>query len=89
MGAEGGGHVGRDEISTLVLIPQVVDAVQIPVVAAGGIGDGRGLAGEPTPHLGLLGMRERAKRLGGTFDIQGVPGDGTIVTVSIPLKPIE
>ena len=43
VGAEGGGHVGRDEISTLVLIPPVVDAVRIPVVAAGGIGDGRGL----------------------------------------------
>jgi len=43
VGAEGGGHVGRDEISTLVLIPQVVDAVRIPVVAAGGVGDGRGL----------------------------------------------
>jgi len=43
VGAEGGGHVGRDEIATLVLIPQVVDAVRIPVVAAGGIGDGRGL----------------------------------------------
>lgn len=43
VGAEGGGHVGRDEISSLVLIPQVVDAVRIPVVAAGGIGDGRGL----------------------------------------------
>ena len=42
IGAEGGGHVGRDEISTMVLIPQVVDAVKIPVVAAGGIGDGRG-----------------------------------------------
>lgn len=43
IGHEGGGHVGREEISTLVLIPQVVDAVQIPVVAAGGIADGRGL----------------------------------------------
>jgi len=42
VGAEGGGHVGRDEVSTLVLIPQVVDALRIPVVAAGGIGDGRG-----------------------------------------------
>jgi len=41
-GAEGGGHVGRDEISTLVLVPQVVDAVRIPVIAAGGIGDARG-----------------------------------------------
>jgi len=43
LGTEGGGHVGREEISTLVLVPQVVDAVQIPVVAAGGIADGRGL----------------------------------------------
>jgi enoyl-[acyl-carrier protein] reductase II len=42
VGAEGGGHVGRDEISTMVLIPQVVDTVKIPVVAAGGIGDARG-----------------------------------------------
>jgi enoyl-[acyl-carrier protein] reductase II len=42
VGAEGGGHVGRDEIATMVLIPQVVDAVRIPVVAAGGIGDARG-----------------------------------------------
>lgn len=43
IGREGGGHVGREEISTLVLIPQVVDAIKIPVVAAGGIADGRGL----------------------------------------------
>jgi len=42
VGAEGGGHVGRDEISTMVLTRQVVEAVRIPVVAAGGIGDGRG-----------------------------------------------
>lgn len=42
VGAEGGGHVGRDEIATMVLIPQVVDTVKIPVVAAGGMGDARG-----------------------------------------------
>jgi len=41
-GYESGGHVG--EITTLALVPQVCDAVDIPVVAAGGIGDGRGLA---------------------------------------------
>ena len=41
-GMESGGHIG--EITTLPLIPQVVDAVHIPVVAAGGIADGRGLA---------------------------------------------
>ncbi len=39
-GAEAGGHVGT--VSTLPLVPQVVDAVSIPVLAAGGIGDGRG-----------------------------------------------
>lgn len=41
-GAEGGGHTG--EVATTVLLPQVVDAVPIPVVAAGGFFDGRGLA---------------------------------------------
>ena len=40
---EGGGHLGKDDISTLVLVPQVVDCVSIPVIASGGIGDGRGL----------------------------------------------
>jgi len=41
-GMESGGEVG--ETTTMVLVPQVVDSVRIPVVAAGGIGDGRGLA---------------------------------------------
>ncbi|TYR77676.1 nitronate monooxygenase [Rossellomorea vietnamensis] len=44
VGAEGGGHLGKDDIGTFVLIPQVVDAVSIPVIASGGIGDGRGMA---------------------------------------------
>lgn len=40
-GFEAGGHNGIDEITTLSLVPQVVDAVPIPVIAAGGIADGR------------------------------------------------
>lgn len=43
-GFEAGGHNGRDEITTMVLIPEVVDAVKIPVIAAGGIADGRQIA---------------------------------------------
>jgi enoyl-[acyl-carrier protein] reductase II len=43
-GTEAGGHNGLDEVTTLCLVPQLVDALTVPVVAAGGIADGRGLA---------------------------------------------
>jgi enoyl-[acyl-carrier protein] reductase II len=42
-GFEAGGHNGRDETTTMVLIPMVCDAVKIPVIAAGGIADGRSM----------------------------------------------
>jgi enoyl-[acyl-carrier protein] reductase II len=43
-GFEAGGHNGREETTTMVLIPMVCDAVKIPVIAAGGIGNGRQMA---------------------------------------------
>ena len=42
-GTESGGHIGQ--ATTMTLVPQVVDAVTVPVIAAGGIADGRGFAG--------------------------------------------
>jgi enoyl-[acyl-carrier protein] reductase II len=52
-GMESGGHIGN--VATLPLVPQVVDAVDIPVVAAGGIADGRGLAAALA--LGAVGIQ--------------------------------
>ncbi len=52
-GTESGGHVG--EITTMCLTPQVVDAVNVPVIAAGGIGDGRGIAA--VMSLGAQGVQ--------------------------------
>ena len=43
VGFEGGGHSGMDQLTTFVLVPQIVRALKIPVVAGGGIADGRGM----------------------------------------------
>ncbi|MEO7001470.1 MAG: nitronate monooxygenase [Ktedonobacterales bacterium] len=44
VGYEGGGHLGRDDVSTLILTPRILDTITIPVLASGGMVDGRGLA---------------------------------------------
>lgn len=43
VGYEAGGHIGPDELTTFVLVPQIADAIKIPVVAGGGIADARGV----------------------------------------------
>ncbi|SIS38098.1 NAD(P)H-dependent flavin oxidoreductase [Salimicrobium flavidum] len=43
VGQEGGGHIGRSDTGTFILTPEVVDTVEIPVIASGGISDGRGV----------------------------------------------
>ena len=58
-GMEAGGHIGQ--LTTMALVPQVVDAVDIPVIAAGGIGDGRGIAA--TFMLGAQGVQIGTKFL--------------------------
>lgn len=57
-GTEAGGHIG--ELTTIALVPQVVDAVNIPVIAAGGIGDGRGF-------LGALALGSEGVQIGTRF----------------------
>ena len=59
-GFEAGGHNGRDEITTMVLIPEVVRVVSIPVIAAGGIIDGRSM-------LAALGLGAAGVQMGTRF----------------------
>jgi enoyl-[acyl-carrier protein] reductase II len=61
-GFEAGGHNGLDEITTLCLVPQVVDAVSIPVIAAGGVADGRQL-------LAALALGAQAVQIGTRFAV--------------------
>jgi enoyl-[acyl-carrier protein] reductase II len=59
-GFEAGGHNGRDETTTLVLVPMVCDAVRVPVIAAGGIADGRSM-------LAALCLGAEAVQVGSRF----------------------
>ena len=60
VGVEAGGHNGNDEITTMALIPQLVDDLSIPVIAAGGITDGRST-------LGALSLGAEGVQIGTRF----------------------
>ncbi len=51
--------------------------------------DGKGFAAERVRGMGILGMEERVKRLGGSLDIRSAPGKGTTVLAEIPGQPLE
>lgn len=87
-GSEAGGHVGH--VATMPLVPQVVDAVKIPVVAAGGIGDGRGFVaalalGACGIQMGTRFMATRESDLNawGRAQLQEIAETDTVVTRSL------
>lgn len=86
-GYEAGGHNGFDEITTMVLVPQVVDAVDIPVVAAGGIGDARGMVaafalGAEGVQLGTVFLASRQSSAHSNYKelILSANDRGTVIT---------
>lgn len=91
-GAEGGGHTGS--IPTSVLVPQVVDAVDIPVIAAGGFHDGRGLVaalawGAEGVAMGTRFLLTQESHVpdGVKQTYLGTPLDGTVVTTAVDGYP--
>ena len=91
-GHEGGGHVGR--IGTIVLVPRVVDQVRIPVIAAGGLADGRGLVaalalGAAGVWMGTRFIATKEARGHDNYKrrITEIDEDGTIVTRAHSGKP--
>jgi enoyl-[acyl-carrier protein] reductase II len=93
-GTEAGGHTGR--VAGLALIPQIVDAVKIPVIAAGSIVDGRGLAaalalGAQGVWMGTRFIASREAHAGGLYKqvIVEAGDEDTIVTRSYSGKPMR
>ena len=91
-GHEGGGHVGR--IGTIALIPKVVDSVNIPVLAAGGLADGRGLVaamalGAQGVWMGtrFIATEEARGHDNYKYKIVEIDEDGTVVTRAHSGKP--
>jgi nitronate monooxygenase len=100
-GAEAGGHRGSfliegddGPVGTVALVPQVVDAVGVPVIAAGGIADGRGLAavlalGAGAAQLGTAFLRCPECTISPEYReaLQGAKAEGTILTRAVSGRP--
>ena len=93
-GTEAGGHTGQ--VATLALVPQVVDAVRIPVLAAGGIVDGRGLAaalalGAQGAWMGTRFIASYEARAGEAFKkrIAEARAEDTVITRCYSGKPMR
>lgn len=93
-GQEAGGHIG--EATTMTLVPQVVDAVSIPVIAAGGIADGRGIAA--AFMLGACGVQVGTRFLTATEcmihhnykqEVLDAKDTGTVVTGRMTGHPVR
>lgn len=95
-GIEAGGHDSSDEITTMVLIPQVVDAVNIPVIAAGGIADARGFVaaralGAEGIQMGTRFVVTNESRAHPNFKraILDAPENGTVLTARTIGHPVR
>lgn len=93
-GYEAGGHNGSDEITTMALVPQVVETVNLPVVAAGGIADGKGFVaalalGAKGVQVGtrFLATHECAAHTNVKEAVLGLTDDGTCVTGRTTIGP--
>jgi enoyl-[acyl-carrier protein] reductase II len=93
-GYEAGGHNGHDEITTMALIPQIATAVKTPVVAAGGIADGRGLVaalalGAKGVQMGtrFLATHEASAHDNYKAAVVNLSDDGTCVTGRTTVGP--
>lgn len=96
-GLESGGHIGN--MTTMALVPQVVDAVQIPVIAAGGIGDGRGIAaalalGSQGVQMGTAFLLTKEAPINSAYKtalVQAVDVDTDVTEVEIgtPLRTLK
>jgi len=72
-------HSGANH--TVITVRQEADSLFLTVTD-----DGRGFDPERTRGLGMVGMEERARQLGGKFEIQSAPGKGAVLRVALPVK---